>query len=161
MPDTVHTAVENIYSHGASDQLASWSVVVLLEDSSPLDHTERERRGEERQCNMGGRTGGSWLQWGRKQRYGGTPFAWQWDVLGRLGDSSLVLIHLCQQGHLVVPPPLCHCPKGPGGDDYHLDREVRITLLVAERQRSWTWKRKAAQCGLASAVRSFHPLRLA
>lgn len=48
--------------------------------------------------------------------------------------------------------PSCHCPENPGRDDYRCDKEIRITLLKAERNNG---KRQCAVRGggMAEAAR--------
>lgn len=129
--------VKIIYRHCASDRLAPWSGVGLSADPSLPDHREREegvRRDREE-----GREGADCSE--EENRGTEEPpllaVRWAWQI----GWLITALMHLCQQGHLVVPPPLPpphHCPEDPHRDDYRYDREVRITLLTVERITRWT-----------------------
>lgn len=77
------------------------------------------------------REGGSWLQWRRKQR---NPLCWQrW--ARQIGWLITILMHLCQQGHLVVPPPLL-----PPVAALRIQTEMTIAAIKKSGLPSWRQK---------------------
>lgn len=115
--------------------------VVLLADSSPSDHRAWEEEWGETERKQT-REGGRWLQWRKKQRYRGTPFACR-----EMSSADRVTHHhlnaSLSAGTPCCPatsPSPCRCHENPDRDDYQWGKEIRITLLVIERkkwQHSW------------------------
>lgn len=114
--------------------------VVLLADSSPSDHRAWEEGwgGTERKQTQEGGEGDD-CSGGENRGTEEPPLlaeGWAWQI----GWLITVLMLLCQQGHLVVPPPLLApvaSPENPDRDDYRCGKEMRITLLVVERKKWW------------------------
>ena len=124
--DRIHVeVVKIIYRHCASNR----SGVELLADHRECGGAWGET--EEKQVREGGRTLSDCSEGENRGTEEPPSLARR---VRQIGWLITVLMHLRQQGHLVVPPPLpppCCCPENPYRDDYRYDKEPGITPPLA------------------------------